>query len=94
MISWWGYLTILTPSFFSSSRSNPPLVGLLTGLSPRQVNTASRMESHGKPGCIQVTSETYQILQDKFLFDNRGIIEVKGKGKMNTYWLKRRIFSS
>ena len=58
------------------------------------VNTASRMESHGKPGRIQVTSETYQILQDKFLFENRGIIEVKGKGKMNTYWLKRRIFSS
>jgi PAS domain S-box-containing protein len=52
------------------------------------VNTASRMESHGKPGCIQVTTTTYHRLQDNYLFDNRGIIEVKGKGKMNTYFLK------
>ncbi|MGL5063815.1 MAG: adenylate/guanylate cyclase domain-containing protein, partial [Microcoleus sp.] len=54
------------------------------------VNTASRMESHSLPGRIQVTSETYQILLDKFLLENRGIIEVKGKGQMNTYWLKSR----
>jgi adenylate cyclase len=54
------------------------------------VNTASRMESHSLPGCIQVTSATYQILQDKYFFDNRGSIEVKGKGEMNTYLLKCR----
>jgi class 3 adenylate cyclase len=54
------------------------------------VNTASRMESHGKPGCIHVTSATYQILQNKYLFDSRGAIEVKGKGEMNTYLLKCR----
>ena len=51
------------------------------------VNTASRMESHGLPGCIQVTATTYHRLQDKYLFDSRGIIEVKGKGEMNTYFL-------
>ncbi len=51
------------------------------------VNTASRMESHGKPGCIQVTCATYQLLQDKYLLESRGTIEVKGKGEMNTYFL-------
>ncbi|MEG4324231.1 adenylate/guanylate cyclase domain-containing protein [Microcoleus sp. herbarium5] len=51
------------------------------------VNTASRMESHGKPGCIQVTSAIYDILQDKYVFESRGAIEVKGKGQMNTYFL-------
>ena len=52
------------------------------------VNTASRMESHGLPGCIQVTSATYQRLQEKYFFESRGTIEVKGKGEMNTYFLK------
>ncbi|MEG3844161.1 adenylate/guanylate cyclase domain-containing protein [Microcoleus sp. herbarium14] len=54
------------------------------------VNTASRMESHGKPGCIQVTSTTYQLLQEKYIFESRGAIEVKGKGMMNTYLLQCR----
>ncbi|KOR36339.1 hypothetical protein AM228_13215 [Planktothricoides sp. SR001] len=44
------------------------------------VNIASRMESHGIPGSIQVTQETYDILKDKLLFKKRGIIHVKGKG--------------
>ena len=51
------------------------------------VNTASRMESHGLPGCIQVTSATYQRLQEKYLLESRGTIEVKGKGEMKTYFL-------
>lgn len=51
------------------------------------VNTASRMESHGLPGCIQVTSAIYDILHDKYVFESRGAIEVKGKGEMNTYFL-------
>lgn len=51
------------------------------------VNTASRMESHGIPGEIQVTEATYDILKSKFNFEERGIIEVKGKGKMRTYLL-------
>jgi class 3 adenylate cyclase len=36
------------------------------------VNTASRMESHGLPGCIQVTSRTYQRLRDHYRFEQRG----------------------
>jgi len=51
------------------------------------VNVASRMESSGKPGAIQVSSATYELLKDKFIFEKRGEIEVKGKGKMMTYWL-------
>jgi PAS domain S-box-containing protein len=52
------------------------------------VNTASRMESLGIPGAIQVTTQTYERLRDKFIFEERGIIPVKGKGEMTTYLLK------
>ncbi len=51
------------------------------------VNTASRMESHGIPGRIQVTTFTYERLSKDFLFEERGIIPVKGKGEMVTYLL-------
>jgi len=54
------------------------------------VNTASRMESHGLPGSIQVTSTTYHQLQEKYIFEIRRAIEVKGKGVMDTYLLKSR----
>jgi class 3 adenylate cyclase len=54
------------------------------------VNVASRMESHGKPGYIQVTDATYLKLQNKYLLEPRGTIEVKGKGEMMTYWLLGR----
>ncbi|NES20717.1 MAG: PAS domain S-box protein [Symploca sp. SIO3E6] len=52
------------------------------------VNVASRMESQGEPGRIQVTASVYERLQDKYLLEERGAIAVKGKGTMNTYWLK------
>jgi PAS domain S-box-containing protein len=51
------------------------------------VNIASRMESQGIPGQIQVTSTTYQRLRDKYTFEYRGEIQVKGKGEMMTYLL-------
>ncbi|MEH2058611.1 MAG: adenylate/guanylate cyclase domain-containing protein [Nostoc sp.] len=51
------------------------------------VNIASCMESQGIAGKIQVTEETYKCLCDEFLFEKRGDIEVKGKGKMTTYLL-------
>jgi class 3 adenylate cyclase len=54
------------------------------------VNTASRMESHGVPGCIQVTARTYQQLQDSYRFERRGAIPVKGKGDVVTYFLVGR----
>ncbi len=49
------------------------------------VNTASRMESEGIPGSIQVTSTTYELIRDAFKCEARGLIEVKGKGSMCTY---------
>lgn len=52
------------------------------------VNMASRMESQGLAGCIQVTTSTYDRLFDKYWFEERGAIEVRGKGEMVTYWLK------
>jgi adenylate cyclase len=52
------------------------------------VNTASRMESHGIPGEIQVTEATYERLRDRFWFEPRGAIAVKGKGEMQAYLLK------
>lgn len=55
------------------------------------VNIASRMESHGLPDCIQVTETTQALLSGKFVFEKRGLIEVKGKGEMITYFLKDRI---
>ena len=51
------------------------------------VNIASRMESQGIPGGIQVTVTTYEKLKDKYRFEQREPFEVKGKGKMDTYWL-------
>ncbi len=55
------------------------------------VNTASRMESHGLPGRIQVCESLYELLRDHYIFEDRGVIEVKGKGKMHTYWLTGKI---
>ena len=54
------------------------------------VNTASRMESHGVPGAIQVSSRTQRILQEAFEFESRGLVDVKGKGLMDLYILKGR----
>ena len=54
------------------------------------VNVASRMESQGMPGKIQVTKATYERLKDKYSFERRGAIAVKGKGEMITYWLTGR----
>ena len=51
------------------------------------VNTASRMESHGIPGRIQITNSTQQFLSDSFTLEERGVIDVKGKGKMSTWFL-------
>jgi adenylate cyclase len=50
------------------------------------VNTASRMESHGVPGTIQISEETQRLLAGKYKLQQRGTIEVKGKGAMAT-WL-------
>jgi adenylate cyclase len=51
------------------------------------VNTASRMESHGIPGAIHVTERARMHLASAFEFEDRGTVEVKGKGPMRTYLL-------
>ncbi len=56
------------------------------------VNVASRMESQGIDGAIQVTASTYELLRDKYLFEERGVIFVKGKGDMTAYLLTDRNF--
>lgn len=54
------------------------------------VNTASRMESLGVPGRIQTTEVTYEMLKNKFNFEYRDVLDVKGKGKLKTYFLESR----
>jgi adenylate cyclase len=51
------------------------------------VNVASRMETTGVPGRIQVSPETYTRLSDQFEFECRGPVDVKGKGKITTWLL-------
>ncbi|MDF0551576.1 adenylate/guanylate cyclase domain-containing protein [Kamptonema sp. UHCC 0994] len=55
------------------------------------VNIASRMESHGVVGGIQIAEATYQYLRDKYWIEKRGLIEIKGKGEMVTYLIKGKI---
>ncbi|MGZ8514422.1 MAG: adenylate/guanylate cyclase domain-containing protein [Candidatus Limnocylindrales bacterium] len=54
------------------------------------VNTASRMESSGLPGRIQVTEAVFERLRSIYDFEARGEIEVKGKGRLRTYLLTGR----
>ena len=55
------------------------------------VNTAARMESHGVSGEIQVSARVQAVLKDKFLFVERGAVDLKGKGEVFTYLLKGRL---
>ena len=54
------------------------------------VNIASRMESQGAASRIQVTARVYEALHDRYEFEPRGEIDVKGRGPMTTYWLTGR----
>jgi class 3 adenylate cyclase len=45
------------------------------------------MESHGAPGRVQISASTKALLDGAFAIEERGSIEVKGKGAMVTYWL-------
>jgi class 3 adenylate cyclase len=54
------------------------------------VNTASRMESTGLPGRIQITAPTERALSEQFECEDRGDVEVKGKGRLHTWWLNGR----
>ncbi|MBE9139559.1 HAMP domain-containing protein [Nodosilinea sp. LEGE 07088] len=52
------------------------------------VNVASRMEASSEPGMIQVTATTYDRLKDDYRLEYRGNIAIKGRGNMETYWLR------
>jgi guanylate cyclase len=54
------------------------------------VNTASRMESEGIPGDIQIAQATYELIRERYECESRGVISVKGKGEMETYILNGR----
>lgn len=51
------------------------------------VNLASRLESHGEAGRIQVSAEVARRLGDRFRFEERGTIAIKGRGEVATAWL-------
>ena len=51
------------------------------------VNTASRMESHGTPGKIQITESTYELVKNQFICEERGTATIKGKGEMRLWYL-------
>ena len=51
------------------------------------MNTASRMESHGAAGVIQVTAATRELLGDAFECEPRGMVSVKGKGEMAVWYV-------
>jgi adenylate cyclase len=54
------------------------------------VNVASRMESTDQAGCIQVPQNVYERLRDEFVFEERGDVDIKGKGVMHTWYLVGR----
>jgi class 3 adenylate cyclase len=58
------------------------------------VNIASRMESHGLPGTIQLSEASRRLLDGKYRLHHRGTIEVKGKGAMDTWLLEGKLDSA
>lgn len=73
--------------------AGPAVAGVIGNKKPfydvwgETVNTASRMESHGEPGRIQVTTAVKEELVDVYAFEPRGIVIVKGMGSVKTWWL-------
>ena len=53
------------------------------------VNAAARMESHGEPGRIQLGEGAARLLERDFVLEERGEIDVKGRGRMRTWWLEK-----
>lgn len=94
IVKWYGERTKLPLQLRIGINSGDAVAGIIGkrkfiyDLWGDNVNTAARMESHGLPGEIQVTESTYQLLKDKFEFESRGQIPVKGMGKIKSYFLR------
>jgi len=58
------------------------------------VNTASRMESHGQEGIIQITRATYDLVKDEFACEPHGSVNVKGKGEMKVWHVMKKIHTN
>jgi len=54
------------------------------------VNTASRMESHGAGGCVQITRSTYELIQNEFVCEAHGQVSVKGEDEMDVWHVLQR----
>jgi adenylate cyclase len=87
-------LAITGPLEFRLGMSSGPAVAGVIGKAKFQydvwgdtVNTASRMESHGVPGRIQISEATHRLIGDDFICEHRGQVEVKGKGALDTWFL-------
>lgn len=52
------------------------------------VNVASRLESHGEAGRIQISESTLECIKDTFNCTERGVVELKNRGSIKTYWLE------
>ena len=90
---WEGSTTDARLSFRTGMSSGPLVAGVI-GRAKFQydvwgdtVNTASRMESHGVPGRIQLSESAYLLVKDRFVCEPRGEVDVKGKGPMMTWFL-------
>jgi len=57
------------------------------------VNVASRLESQGEAGKIQVSVASHDLLQAQFQFQERGLVLLKGRGEITTYWLQGELLS-
>ncbi|HBC76943.1 MAG TPA: hypothetical protein DC017_19260 [Candidatus Wallbacteria bacterium] len=53
------------------------------------VNIASRMESNGAPGKVNISESTYKLLKNRYKCESRGSVEIKGKGAMAMYFAER-----
>ena len=89
--------TSATPLKFRTGMNTGPVVAGVIGQQKFHydiwgdaVNIASRMESLGVPGKIQITREMYELLRGEFVCVPRGVVDIKGKGELETWWLEGR----